>query len=136
MAHFRFTLIKERVIRNLGYHARRRWLSLLRRRAELEGKYDALTAEIDAHYKHVLDGVEEHEIKAHAEGTPVELRLTEDGQIIQTCCECPRCQAELQGLPVVQVVESMISQGLIIKNHVHVARVDARIADIKKMMLN
>lgn len=60
-----------------------------------------------------------------------DLRIGSDGEISLAYCQCPKCQAVLHGMTVVETVEAMYEQKLIPEEAIHEVRAKAKAIDAR-----
>lgn len=103
-----FQLLTEREIGLLPMKLRRRWRTLMKRQEVIEAAQEKFSERASA----LMNEVEQH-IKPQLVTTKAQsnVKITRDGEVVQTFCSCPHCQALIQGLKVSQVVEEMIKLG-------------------------
>lgn len=117
MANGKFKVVAERRLGTLNPDQQKLWSRLVARRKRLEATSQLLEEEEEFFVDSVL---EEYTQENH--GAVRGIRLTDEGLLLQTYCECFRCQAQLQNLPPTLVVEEMVKQQLIDPEHVSGAR--------------
>jgi hypothetical protein len=105
----KFQTIEETPIGELGKGALKQWQALVRRRKQLEAQEEKLRARFDKFFDELHKKMPAPEDVHATHG----FRLGEDGVIYAVHCECPGCQAVVQGLSTTTVVEQMIRQGML-----------------------
>lgn len=117
MAISDFKVIEERRLGSLNPEQRKVWSKLVARRKRLEASQQLYEEEVEFFVDAVLaDVVQENHPAVKG------VHVTDEGLLLQAYCACYRCQVILQNLPAAQVVEAMIAQGHIPKEHVSGAR--------------
>ena len=117
MANGKFKVVAERRLGTLNPDQQKIWSRLVARRNRLEATQQLLEEEETFFVDSVL---KEYTQENH--GAVRGIKLTKEGLLLQTYCECFRCQAQLQNLPPTLVVEEMVKQRLIDPEHVPGAR--------------
>lgn len=112
-----FEVLGERDLRTLTDDQKKEWRKLTIRRKRLESHMAALDRDMSFFMDSVLLDVP---VENHGAANGVGFR--DDGRVVQTYCECYRCQTALQNLPATQVVEAMIKMEKIPPEAVHEAR--------------
>lgn len=110
MAHIKFHLLEEVELGSLPDDLKERWEALMKletRIGQMTETYENQKALI---FQEVKEKMDVH--PDHSRDEP-EVEIDVNGQVFQKFCDCPTCQAKVQGLPLGVVIEALLAEGLI-----------------------
>jgi hypothetical protein len=117
-----FTIIAQKLMGKLSASSRRELKRIETQRATLVEQLKALD---DAEQELLLHTTDQ--LKIDTEGPFRGIHITDAGEVHAMYCTCPPCQAELNGVGVVEATEIMIERGFIHADQADTMRRQARL---------
>jgi len=124
----KFDLIESIEVGALPPDMKARWREILQREHDLEEDRERLNEDTDFLFSQVKDFVQIDT----STGVTKSIRIEEDGHVFVDYCPCPKCQASLNGVTVVEAVEELNRRGEIPEEALEHVRRNAKALDMEQ----
>jgi hypothetical protein len=104
MAYLKFIPVDEVELGEIPEDMKPRWKKIVQMREQIDGLESAYEKTVRAFFREVREKIE---LEPDHSRDEAELSIDENGNVVQSFCKCPICQAKIQEVPLAQVLEAL-----------------------------